>query len=168
MKIRITAFFLICLILISQLIGCSDSKSFSHCELTLVLDKDFSREESEEFDLLLSNGELVLGVNRISFAAGLNQGISDTYTDKGFAAFFMHESGKSENLLMHGSIPYYTYTENGEGSDYFYTVTFYRSKHAYFTVAYVTESDKKELWSERILKFAEAAYFNDAEDITVS
>ena len=153
---------MLCITLIPS---CSDKNEFSHCELTLVLEDGFSEIESSDFDLLLSNGDVAVSVNRISFAAGFNQGISDTYTAKGFAAFFMHQSKKSDELFMYGDVPYYTYTEKGENKELFYTVTFYRSKNAYFTVAYATDVQNKDLWSSKFLEFAENAYFNDASEI---
>ena len=123
---------MLCITLIPS---CSDKNEFSHCELTLVLEDGFSEIESSDFDLLLSNGDVAVSVNRISFAAGFNQGISDTYTEK------------------------------GENKELFYTVTFYRSKNAYFTVAYATDVQNKDLWSSKFLEFAENAYFNDASEI---
>ena len=149
-------------------VSCSDNVEFAHCELTLVLDDGFEAEKSEEFDLLLSNGDAVVSLTRISFDAGVESGIDETYTAKGFAAFFMNKSGKSEELLMRGDVPYYTYTEKVNGSDIFYTVTFYRSFNAYFMVAYATPLENKNEWSERFLGYAEDAYFNDAPVINAN
>ncbi len=149
-------------ILFSALVSCTDEKEFVHCELTLVLDKSFKEEESLEYDLLLSNGTIAVSLTRISFEAGFESGIPETLTPKGFAAFFMNKSGKSEELLMHGDLPYYTYTESVDGKNIFYTVTFYRSLHAYFMVAYATPLQNKDELDAKMLWYAERAYFNDA------
>ena len=165
MKGKLLILFLILTFSFSILVSCSDTEEFTHCELTLVLDGDFEEEKSEEYDLLLSNGEVVVSLTRISFEAGFDSGIPETLTPKGFAAFFMHKSGKSEELLMHGDLPYYTYTESINGNDIFYTVTFYRSFNAYFMVAYATPLQNKNEWSHKFLWYAENAYFNDAPEI---
>lgn len=165
MKGKVLILFLILTFSFFALVSCSDTKEFTHCELTLVLDKSFQEQESEEFDLLLSNGDAVISLTRISFEAGFDSGIPDTLTPKGFAAFFMNKSGKSDELLMRGELPYYTYNESVNGSDIFYTVTFYRSYNAYFIVAYATPLQNKNELSEKFLWYAENAYFNDAPEI---
>ena len=168
MKGRFLSLFLILTLLAASLLSCKDSvaeKEFSHCELTLVLDGSFSEERSEDFDMLVTNGDIAVSLIRISFEAGFSQGISDTYTAKNFAAFFMNKSEKSDNLLMHGDVPYYTYTENTKEHDVFYTVTFYRSYNAYFVVAYAVPEWKKDELGEKLLDYAAKAYFNDAPEI---
>ena len=75
MKGKLLIFFLILTFSFSILVSCSDTEEFTHCELTLVLDKSFREEESEEYDLLLSNGEAVVSLTRISFEAGFDSGI---------------------------------------------------------------------------------------------
>ena len=163
MKGRLLSLFLILTLLSSLLVSCKESETceFTHCEMTLVLDGSFEEEESDDFDLLISNGDAVVSLIRISFEAGFSQGIIDSHTPKSFAAFFMTESGKSEELFTHGDVPYYTYTENGV----FYTVTFYRSHYAYFVITYATTEENKDAFFEKFLLFAENAYFNDAPDI---
>ena len=167
MKRRYLSLFALIAIVISSLFSCSDdSGEFTHCELTLVLDESFQAEESEDFDLLISNGETAVSVIRITFEAGFDSGISDTYTAKGFAAFFMNKNGKSDTLLMHEHVPYYTYKETVNGSELFYTVTFYRSYNAYFVVTYATRAQNEQLLSDKFLQYAASAYFNDAPTIT--
>ena len=165
MKGRVLILFLILTLIAQSLISCESAKEFTYCEMVLTLDKSFEEEEDESFDFIVSNGEVAVSVVRISLDAALDMGISNTYTPKGFAAFFMHKSGKSDELLMRGTIPYYTYTQEGEGREIFYTVTFYRSMHAYFAVAYATDVENKEEAAERFLEYADAVYFTDAPDI---
>ena len=162
---RATFLFLILTAIALMLSACSESYEFTHCELTLILEEGFEEKESDNYDLLVSNGEAVVSLNRISLDTSFESGISDTYTAKGFAAFFMNKSGKSDELLMRGDVPYYTYTEKVGEREIFYTVTFYRSYNAYFTVAYATGAEMKEDYSEKFLIFAERAYFNDAPEI---
>ena len=168
MKGRFLSLFLIFALSVCLLASCGDSDKkaeFTHCELTLVLDKSFEEEPSEDFDMLVSNGDVAVSLLRISFEAGFKQGISDTYTAKGFAAFFMNKSEKSDTLLMRDDVPYYTYTESVGEREIFYTVTFYRSFDAYFMVAYAIDEKNKDELSEKILEYAEAAYFNNAPQI---
>ena len=166
MKRRIVSIFSIILLTALLFCSCKDSGGvFTHAELTLVLDGSFEEKESEDFDLLLSNGTVAVSVTRLSFVAAFNQGISDTYTAKGFGAFFMHQSGKSDEIFVEGDVPYYTYTEKTEKNELFYTVTFYRSKNAYFIVSYVTPAENGEEYLQAFLNFAKAAYFNDSTGV---
>ena len=166
MKRKILSLFSM-LALLFSLVSCGDPdpKEFTHCELTLLLDDSFEAEESEDFDLFLSNGAVAVSLIRLSFSAAFDQGILDTYTPKGFAAFFMHKSEKSDDLYMHGEVPYYNYTENISGRDIYYTVTFYRSYNAYFIVAYAVDEKNKDELSAQILQYAENAYFNDGPKV---
>ena len=165
MKKRVFFLFLIFAFTLSSFVSCSREKEFTHCELTLVLNGGFDEEASEEYDLLLTDGDVMVSVMRISLEAAFETGISDTYTAKGFAAFFMNRSEKSEELLMYGDVPYYCYTEKYEGSEFFHTVTFYRSYQAYFIVGYSVMGDGAS-HLDRFLEYADAAYFNDAPVIT--
>lgn len=168
MKGRFLSLFLILTLLTAFMSSCKDTTpkgEFTHCELTLVLDETFSEEETEDFDILLRSGEIAVSLIRISFDAAVKEGIGETYTAKGFAAFFMHKSEKSTELLMHGDVPYYNYTETVSGADVFYTVTFYRSLSAYFIVAYATPDKNKDLYKDKFLIYADNAYFNDAPEI---
>ena len=157
--------FLTLLILMGILLGsvsCGSSPvTYSHCELSVTVDPDYEKRESEDFDLLISNGETAIGVFRISFLAALDQGISDTYTAKGFAAYCMNKTGKSDTLLMRGDVPYYTYVEHRTSGDVYYTVSYFRSMHAYFEVAFASaESDCDEIFD-----IIDGIYFNDAPEI---
>ena len=147
---------------LGSLVSCSREKEFSHCELTLVLDDSFEEKESEEYDLLLTDGEVVISITRISFVVSPSMGFPETDTSKGFAANYMHRTEGSDELLTYGDVPYYTYTEEYEGAQFFHTYTFYRSYQAYFVVAYSVRGENGEASLDRFLEYADAAYFNDA------
>ena len=166
MKRRIASVLLILALSLGFLISCDDENEFTHCELTLVLDDSFAEEESEDFDLLVSNGEVAVSLIRISFDAALKEGIPDTYLPDVFARFFMIKSERGDEVKLYGDVPYYTYTEKVNGRDLFYTVTFYRSYNAYFVVAYATPLEYKDKYSQKFLEYAALAYFNDAPLIT--
>ena len=83
---RVLSLFLGMAMLLSLLVSCSSERIFNHCELYLTLSRDFEDVgSSDSFDLLLSNGDVSVGVARISFAAAYENGISDTLTDRAFA-----------------------------------------------------------------------------------
>lgn len=168
MKRRRISLFLILTLLLTLIVSCGEREEggkFTHAELTMVLDESFSREDSSDFDLLISNGELAISVMRLSFDICEDQGISQTYTPRGFAAFFMTKSEKSDELLTYGDTPYYVYTENVSGSELFYTVTFYRTMNAYFVITYATPVEYKADYEQKIFEYASALYFNDAPNI---
>lgn len=166
MKRKIVSLFLILTFSLGFLFSCEEEKTFTHCELTLVLDDSFEREKSADFDLLVSNGEVAVSLIRISFDAALSQGIPDTYSVERFAQFFMIKSEKSDTLLQHGDVPYYSYIETVNSRKLFYTVTFYRSYYAYFVVAYATSTENKDKYASDFLEYSSKAYFNDAPMIT--
>ncbi len=166
MKRRIFFLFLIFAFLLCSLASCSREKEFTHCELTLVLDSSFEEKTSEEYDILLTDGEIAVSITRISFVIAPTMGFPETDTAKGFAANYMHRTEGSDTLLTYEGIPYYTYTEEYEGETFFHTFTFYRSYQAYFIVSYSVRGKDGQRQLDRILEYADAAYFNDAPDIT--
>ena len=72
---RVIAVLAVILILISALASCADEREFSHCELTLTVPRDFKKQSSDSYDLLVGNGKVAAGLTRITFIAGVNQGI---------------------------------------------------------------------------------------------
>ena len=65
MKRRIFFLFLIFAFLLCSLVSCTREKEFTHCELTLVLDSSFEEKKSEEYDLLLTDGEIAVKVGEL-------------------------------------------------------------------------------------------------------
>ena len=160
---RTVSLFLMLITVATLLVSCSDERDFTHCEITLTLPKDFKERESENFDLLISNGEATVGVSRITFIAGFNQGIPETYTAKQFASFFMYHSGKSKELYNYGGVPYYSYTEESGAKTLYCLATFYRTRYAYIYVLYSTDASKESEWRESFLKCAATAVFDYSE-----
>lgn len=157
---RVISFFLVLLTVAAALVSCSDECAFTHCEITLTLPKDFGERESENFDLLLSNGEATVGISRITFIAGFNQGIPETYTAKQFASFFMYKSGKDAEIYSYGDVPYYSYTEDSGSKTLYCLATFYRTRYAYIYVLYSTDESKESEWREKFLSYATSASFD--------
>ena len=165
MKKRILSLSFLLLFVISFLTSCGGVKEFTHCELTLPLGRDFEEKESTDYDLLLSDGKIAVAVTRITFIAGYNQGIPDTYSAKAFANFFMKKSGNGDTVLMLGDVPYFTYTADGKNTEMFYLVTFYRSLNAYFIVTYASKEQDREETEARMFDYVASVYFNDAPKI---
>ena len=160
---RAISLLLVLTAVLTLLVSCSDERDFTHCEITLTLPKDFKERESENFDLLVSNGEAFIGISRITFIAGFNQGIPETYTAKQFASFFMYNSGKEAELYTYGDVPYYSYIEESGSKTLYCLATFYRTRYAYIYVLYSTEESKESKWREQFLSYATSVSFDYSE-----
>ena len=130
-------------VLVFSLFSCGDY--YGHCELVLPLDKEYQAVESEGFDKSYTNGVYAVGIVRISFEAGFNQGIPETMSARELARFWKTQTGKDAVIETDGTTPYYTYELDG----YFYLSGFYRSPYAYFVVLMsapiaVSESAKQD------------------------
>jgi hypothetical protein len=117
------------LILCVSLASCQQ-ELYGHCELSLNLSEEYKITESEGFDKTFTNGTYVVGILRISFNAGFNQGIPETLSAREFAKFWQNKLGVNYDIHNDRVTPYYTYDKDG----YFYISGFYRSKYAYFVV----------------------------------
>ena len=163
--IRRTIFAILSILLIISVISsCSDYKTFDHCELYIRLPSDFEDVgASDNFDLLISNGDVSVGVSRISFTAAYNNGIPDTLTDKAFAEYFLAQIGKELTVYTRDGVPYVSYTEEHGSRQYYCVATFYRSLYAYFLVLYSTDAHLGDEWRELFLEFATDVTFKYAE-----
>lgn len=140
--------------------SCSNERSFNHCELYITLNEDFADVgSSNNFDLLLSNGDVSVGISRMTFSAAYDNGIPDTLTDKAFAEYFLKESGKELTVYTRDGVPYFSYTEALGEREYYCVATFYRSLYAYFLVLYSTDAELSDTWREDFLKFATGVHF---------
>lgn len=157
---RAISLILVLAALAALLVSCSDERDFTHCELTLTLPKDFEERKSDNFDLLVTNGEATVGILRITFNAAFNQGIPETFTAKQFASFFMYNSKKEAELYTFDGVPYYSYIESSGSKSLFCLATFYRTQYAYIYVLYSTEKSKESEWRENFLSYAVSASFD--------
>lgn len=116
----------------------------------------------EGTDMAFATDEAIVGVSRLSFVAALESGIPDTMTQKDFAIFNVNISGRECEVLMSGDVPYYSYvTRDAGGNGFYFLVTHYRTKHAYFTVYYVTAEDRADEYRDIFLSYAGAVSFTD-------
>ena len=142
------------LLIISTLLLASCGEDFSHCELALPLSSDYRRADGGEgFDAVFTNGEAVVGMIRISFAAGFNQGIQETMSSYEFARFWKNKIGRDTEVMTDIKTPYYTYRENG----YFYLCAFYRTPDAYFVVIFSCASEIEGRYIENFKEISDGA-----------
>lgn len=139
----------------------SCGEDYSHCELTLSLTEDFERRETDEFDLMYSNGACACALLRISFAAAITQGIPDYLTAYEFGKTWLKICGRESTVITLPEVDYCEYYESQEKTDYYYLAAFYRSPYAYFVVLYCVDKSLESEWSGRFLKFAKTSFFND-------
>ena len=108
-----------------------------HCELGILLPHGFEEYKGEStFDAAATNGEIIVGITRISFAAAIEDGIPATLDTDKFAREYMARAGHSEQLCMYGDVPYYCYND----AAYSYYYTFYKSPHAYFCITFIASA----------------------------
>ena len=148
-------FSVILVLLISfSLISCG-ARIPSHAEMRIPLE-NFSEIEAEGFDKAYSVGDSVVAVLRISFEAGFNQGIPETFSPRKFAEFYMKESGRSCDIFEIGNIPYYEYVDSG----IYHLASFYRSRYAYFLVLFGAEESSADSLRDGFVSIAESIYFD--------
>lgn len=129
-----------------------------HAEARIPI-SGFEATEAEGFDAAYTNGESVVGMIRISFEAGFNQGIPETLSAKKFAEFYMKKTERDCEIKQIGIIPYYEYTDGEGDSQLYYLATFYRTKYAYFLILFATDDSLGEELRDEFLEMAESVYF---------
>ena len=111
-----------------------------HCELGITLPKGFSKYDSGgTFDVAYTDGDLIVGMVRVSFSAGMNDGISATLTSHSFGEVYCLRAGLEDKTVFdYGDTSYVSYTNTVEGYKYRYTHTFYTTPYAYFIISFIS------------------------------
>ena len=156
---RIIAAILAIFTLALSLSSCARDKTFSHAELSIVLDTSYDQIQSEQYDLLLDNGDSSVGVKRISLYAASLSGIPDSFSPERFAEHVLSERGEPGEVYTYKDVPYFSLYEAVSGKEFYTLYTFYRSKYAYFIIAFATPSDGEGDLRERFFEFADSVYF---------
>ena len=144
--------------LLLSLFSCGE-EYYGHAELRISLPRDFKSFEAENFDSSYTDGECIVGIYRISFEAGFNQGIPDFLTAREFALFYMQATKRESQIKDYGTVPYYEYEEVQDGLTNVYTATFFRSKYAYFILLFATPVTLHEEKLPEILSYTDTVIF---------
>ena len=152
---------IILLLSLAFLVSCE--KQYEYCELGFKLSGDYKeRNVSEAFDKAFTNGRVVIGINRMSFDACLDNGILPTHTPKKFASIYKEKISVSENtseVEQIGDVPYFTYKRSSEEIEYLYVATFYCSQYAYFVVTFISPNTNESMLITEFLEIANTMYF---------
>ena len=125
--------------MILSLASCGGDTVYSHCELVLPLEDEYVELESAVYDKVYTNETYVITVTRISFEAGMNEGIPETLSLPQFAEYYLEKCSREANIIK-GEIVYCEYYESEGGVEHFYFESFYRSPYAYFIVLFAAHS----------------------------
>ncbi len=155
---------LLLLALLFSLISCAPR--YQHCELGIRLRetyKDYSTDGA--YDVAYSDGSMIVGMLRFSFAACLEASIPITMTQQKWAEFYLKRAEKMENLSEiseRGDTPYFTYNQRGnDGKTYRYLVSFYITPNAYFVITFIFMEDYAENLMAEALGYIDTVYLVD-------
>jgi len=139
--------------------ACKKDTVYGHAEMRISLPESFSEFESESFDATYSDGKSLVGILRVSFDAGFNQGIPDFLTPEEFAKLYMKSTGRDSEIKLIKNVPYYEYTELQDGVKNAYIASFFRSKYAYFVVVFATVEELYSSLAGELLSYTETVIF---------
>ena len=139
--------------------SCDKNDFFGHAELRIALDSDFREFKSDNFDAAYTDGTAVVGIYRISYNAGFNQGIPDFLTPAQFAAFYMERAEIESEVKDYRGTAYYEYTRLDGELKNSYIASFYRSKYAYFIVLFATPEKLYPDIAGELLSYTETVIF---------
>ena len=154
---------LVALLLVFSLTACGGGgPTHYYCELVIPLSDDFVESDSEQFDVIYTNGECAVGILRISFQAAIAEGITDTLSARAFGLYYANVMCERDvEMQKHNKVDYCTYYD-GEGAlEHYYLEAFFRSDSAYFVVLFATLGEKASLYENDFLTFISGVYFLD-------
>ena len=151
---------LIIVIMLISLASCSDG-GYSYCELSIPLDDGFVAVETEDFDRAFSDGEAVVAILRISFAAANKEGFGEVMTPLEFGRFWTKRCGREADVQNEGGVFFASYYNGGTTGEDFYLEAFYRSKNAYFVVLFATTKSNEDEARVKFLDYASKVYFTE-------
>ena len=137
---RAVALLLALVFALGSLISCAPH--YGHCELGIRLRETYKDYDTGgAYDVAYSDGTMIVGVLRFSFAACLEASIPITMTQHKWAEFYIKRAEGMENLSeikTEGDTPYFTYNQRGNDSvSYRYLVSFYITPNAYFVITFI-------------------------------
>ena len=175
-------YFILMLVMLFSLSSCSDTKKFTHCEITLTLARDFElKPEDEPFliedasgipvafsvsnedgiDMALCDGSIAVTLVRISHEAAIKEGIFPGLTQLEFAKFYMNLSNIVSEVQLHEGVPYCTYKKlGGDGSSFTFLLSFFQTPNAYFVLSFITTDDNFDNMKPTLLDYVSAVSFN--------
>ena len=157
---RFLSFVLFTALLLS-LLSCADEDTvIVHCEFRLSLPNGYDELESDVYDVLVTNGEYMIAVTRISFWGGMHEGIPQTMSEVEFAEFYLEKCSRNANIIKDGVTYAEYYSENGE-AEHFCLEAFYRSPDAYFVVLFASHVSREETARPVFLDLAEEVTFTN-------
>ena len=138
---RRTLSLLLCILMTLFAVSCSSDVRAEHCELGIVLPAGFEKIDTDlAFDLAYSDGEMVVGITRLSFDAVYESGIPATVSIREFAELYQMSSGMKQIIYDFGDTVFYSYTKIGSGTAYQYVPTFYKTPYAFFVITFIIDS----------------------------
>ena len=154
-------FALLCSIaLCFSFISCSrnNGAKYSHCEFVIPLTEDFYKVENKDFDVSDSTGDYAVAILRISFVAGINEGIPETLTPYEFGRFWVEKCDRVA-YVNDGELAYCEYYDASGVRELYYLEAFFRSRYAYFVVLFAADSEKDDSARSAFLDYASGVYF---------
>ena len=163
MKKRLVLPVAVLLILSLTLTSCgSGDLKREYCELGIILPKSFSEAESgESFDKAYSNGDLFVGILRISLDYAAESDIPTTLTPLKLCEYYRRLSeteSSSSDVALVGDTPYYSYVSGKDEGAYFYLPSFYVTPYAYFIITFITPVELGESLTAEILSYISTVY----------
>ena len=146
---------LICIAVLLSLSSCGGPK-YSHGELVLKLPDSFEAKKSSDFDAVYTDGELFVGVLRISFAAAVADKIPETMTATEFGELWNYRCERYADVKNERGVTFSEYYDSYEGADGYYFEAFYRSEYAYFVPLFATTVSLENSKREEIFTYAES------------
>ncbi len=142
----VISLFSVLALLILTLVGCSGNYT-THTlgEISIELPKQYERyaDAEELFDLSLTDGRAIIGLNRISFTDAIESGLDITRTPRDFAEYYMESADVDSEVLVKGDVPYYTYTYDRLDVNYYCMIAFYRTPYAYHIATLMVKNEYK-------------------------
>ena len=156
---RTVSLLLFTVICILTFASCKREVRMEHCELGILLTSEFEPYDTDgTFDVAYTDGELIVGMSRVSYPAGLEDGIASTLTARAFASLYAERSGRGDEAIFdYGDCAYFSYVGAANRNIYRYTHTFYKTPYAYFVISFI--SSEGGVWSvEDTLKLTDRVY----------
>ena len=163
-RLHTLASVLLVIALVFSLVSCAPR--YQHCELGILLPDSFEKYEiGKAYDVAYSDGTMIVGMLRFSFAACLNAGIPITMNQDKWAEYYLEHAEGLDNLSeinRRGSTPYFTYTMEGDdGATYRYIPSFYITPYAYFVITFIFGEDYAAEATLEALEYIDTVYLLD-------
>ena len=154
---RISLMFVVCLSLITCCSCSLLTKTYEFDKFSITMSRGFKEEAYEDAEVYLEKRDILF----IAYEDKLKYSYAPTASVHEYARLLILENHYSSQIheRENEEYEYFSYTENIDGDNIFYTTTVHKTEDAFWIITFMCFEEKKDEFLEKFLKWSDSIVF---------